>query len=212
MAGVPQPAIITCAGWGAKPPRMRPALVGRPQRAIVHHTAGHHHEIAQPRDESREEAIRYARDIQAFHMGPERGWIDTGQNFLICRNGLILEGRHGSLAAVQHGLMVVSAHCPGQNDQPGVEHEHVTGEKMTDAQAEASVHLFAWLCDRTGPKGIRATALYGHGTFYSTACPDTIPVTWLRAQVARRLNYYGRGRPSRLAGFHSATGGRLLKV
>jgi hypothetical protein len=212
MAGVPQPPIVTCAEWGAKPARSRASLAGRPQRAIIHHTDGHHAEIANPANESRAEAIRYARDIQALHMGPSRGWNDTGQNFTVCRSGLILEGRHGSLAAARVGLAIWSAHCPGQNDQPGVEHEHVPGERMTDAQARSSVWLFAWLCDRTGRNGIRPTALYGHGAFYATECPDTIPVLWLRAQVARQLMHYGRGTPSRTAGLHSATGGRLLKL
>lgn len=210
MSGVPQPPIIGCDQWGARPSRSRVVVVGRPQRALIHHTAGHHPEIANPADESRAEAIRYARDIQAFHMGPQRGWLDTGQNFLICRNGLILEGRHGSIAACARGLMVDSAHCPGQNHEPGVEHEHVVGERMTDKQAEASVHLFAWLCDRGG---FPPTSLFGHGTFYATSCPDTIPVLWLRGQVAKRLNYHGRARVNRAtARLHAASGGRFLKL
>lgn len=210
---VPQPPIFLCAAWGAKPPRSRAPLVGRPVRALVHHTAGHHREIRGPANESKEELFRYARDIQAFHMAPgglgaPHGGTDSGHNFLIGYNGVICEGRHGSFAACRRGLMVASAHCPGENDQPGVEHEHAAGERMSDAQAGASVWLYAWLCDRAG---IRPTQLYGHRAFYATECPDTIPVLWLRAQVAALLNEYGRGRPSRAARLHLATGGRFLR-
>lgn len=203
---VPEPPIITCTEWGAAHPRGPIQPAGRPVRALVHHTDGHHPEIDHPADESRAEAIRYARAIQALHQGPTRGWIDSGHNFLICRNGLILEGRHGSLYALRRGRMVVSAHCPGENEQPGVEHEHVVGEQMTDAQARSSVWLYAWMADRTG---MRPTQLFGHRAFYATSCPDTIPVLWLRAEVAHALNEYGRSRPSGFAAWlHKLRHGR----
>jgi hypothetical protein len=206
---VPEPPIITCASWGASPARGRIQLAGRPLRALVHHTDGHHREVAGPADESRAEAVRYVRDIQAFHMGPSRGWMDTGQNFTITRNGLIFEGRHGSLAALRLGRMVVSAHCPGENDQPGVEHEHVPGEALTDAQARASVWLYAWIVDRCG---MRPTQLYGHRAFYATSCPDNLPVLWLRGQVADALNHYGRGTPAGFtAWLHRVTRGKVLR-
>ena len=52
-----------------------------------------------------------------------------------------------SYPAVKKGRMVVSAHCPGQNTQPGIEHEHNGTERMTKAQFAASAQLIAWIAD-----------------------------------------------------------------
>lgn len=188
---VPAPPIITCAQWGARKPKVRPAVVGKPVRGIVHHTDGHHPEIANPANESRDEAIKYAQAIQHLHMDI-RGWNDSGHNFLVCRNGMILQGRWGSVSAIERGRMVESAHCPGQNDQPGVEYEHLPIEPITMAQEVSGIHLWAWIFDRCG---ISPTALYGHHDFYNTDCPDTLyPLirVW-RGSIASALIHYGRG-------------------
>lgn len=187
---VPAPPIITCPQWHARPARHKPHLTSRPVRALVHHTAGHHHEVSEPANESRDELLRYAHDLQNDMMD-RRGWSDSGHNFLIGRNGMIVQGRWGTVTAIQHGRMVVSAHCPGQNDQPGVEHEHADGEQLTAAQRAASVWLYAWICDRCK---IRPTELYGHRTFYATSCPTNLQVAIprLRVDVAALLNEHGR--------------------
>ena len=144
---VKQPPIITTDRWGARPAKEPPVFTSRPHEIIFHHTAGHHPEISHPKDESRQEAIAYARAIQNFHM-ESNGWNDSGHNFLACRNGLILVGRHMSLPAIRQDRMVVSAHCPGHNEQPGIEHEHEGDERMTTGQMNASVWLHAWIISR----------------------------------------------------------------
>src|SRR5881296_2348820 len=98
--GVKPPQIWTTTAWGAKPAKHGPIVTARPGGGIFHHTAGHHAEIENPKDESVGESIRYARDIQNFHMNGN-GWADSGHNFLVCRNGQILVGRHQSLTAIQ---------------------------------------------------------------------------------------------------------------
>jgi N-acetylmuramoyl-L-alanine amidase len=135
------------------------AMTGRPKRIIFHHTATHHPEIENPQNESREEAIRFARSIQAFHMGPQRNFNDSGHNFLVCMNGLILVGRHFSYTAIRAGRMVVSAHVPGNNDQPGIEHEHLHEPHITAKQLEASARLHAWIMSRCG---IPVSEVFGH--------------------------------------------------
>jgi hypothetical protein len=72
---------------------------------------------------------------------------------------------------VQKGKMVASAHCPNENDQPGVEIEHNGNEAMTPIQREAAVWLFAWIC-KCGV--IPATHIYGHRDFYATSCPGVL--------------------------------------
>jgi hypothetical protein len=168
--------IITCPEWGAVEPARGFESIewtdGPAHRFIIHHTAGHHREIALPANESRLESIFYARDIQRFHMGPERGWNDTGQNWLVCRNGLILQGRWRTVRAIQHGRMVVSAHCPGQNDQIGIEFEHKDSEPMTSAQRNSGARVMAWCADQYK----KTVVMPGrpHKDFFNTSCPANL--------------------------------------
>jgi hypothetical protein len=136
------------------------------------------------------QAILYARQLQNDMMD-NRGWNDSGHSFLVMRSGRIVQGRWGTVTAIEHGRMIESAHCPGQNDQPGIEHEHLEGELLTKEQLHSTVWLMAWIADRTG---IRSTELYGHRQFYNTACPSNLMVdlTSLRLDVARYLNVPGR--------------------
>lgn len=172
-------SIITCPAWGAVEPRDGFESIqwtdGPADRFIIHHTAGHHREISQPGNESTLEAIFYARDIQRFHMAPPphgRGWNDTGQNFLVCRNGDILQGRWRTVRAIEHGKMVVSAHCPTQNDQIGIEFEHDGSEEMTRPQRNSGARLMAWCADQYG----KTLVMEGrpHKDFLNTSCPANL--------------------------------------
>lgn len=162
--------IITCPQWGARKPKQDLELVRASREIIFHHTAGHHPEVSNPRNESREESMRYARGIQAQHMS--QGWSDTGQNFLVCKNGLILQGRWLTVSAIQAHHMVRSAHCPFHNDQIGIEHEHFGDESMPPAQRESSSLLMAWIADKYD----RHTVLpvFPHSQYYATACPANL--------------------------------------
>jgi len=177
--------IITCPQWGARKPKHGLELVSKSKRIIFHHTAGHHAEIRNPNNESVAEAKRYARDIQAFHMGPQRGWNDTGQNFLVCRNGTILQGRWLTVSAIEAKHMVRSAHCPGQNDQIGIEHEHKGTEKMTKKQIEASARLMAWIADQYDRKTV--LPVFPHSKFFATSCPANLKSDI--AKIKRRAQY-----------------------
>lgn len=188
---VPAPHIITCPQWGAVRPKRKPKLVGRPDKALVHHTDGHHPESGGA-GESREEAIAYARALQHLHMSEPRNWNDSGHNFLVTRSGLVLQGRWGTVSAIENGRMVDSAHCPGQNHNPGVEFEHLPGETLPLVQVNAGLHLYAWIFDKCA---ISPTQLFGHHDFYNTQCPDTLyPLikTW-RLALAQIITVYGRG-------------------
>jgi hypothetical protein len=164
--------IIECSEWGARKPKHGLQLVGKSKRVIFHHTAGHHHEISIPSDQSKAESMRYAREIQAYHIS--EGWNDSGHNFLVCRNGLILQGRWLTLSAIEAHHMVISAHCPGQNDQIGIEHEHLGTEKMTSKQWLASARLQAWIADQYGLKTV--LSVDPHSKYYATACPANLKV------------------------------------
>lgn len=162
--------IITCPEWDALKPKQGIETVVASKRIIFHHTAGHHSERSHPADESREESIDFAHAIQRYHMS--QGWIDSGHNFLVCRNGLILQGRWLTVSAIQTKHMVRSAHCPGQNEQIGIEHEHMGNEKMTAKQKESSARLMAWIANQYGRKLV--LPVYPHSKYYSTSCPANL--------------------------------------
>jgi hypothetical protein len=188
MAGVPQPKIIGTLEWGARPPKNPPEFGDRPERIIVHGTDGHGPSGKPPR----EQGIAYARSLQRHHMD-NKGWNDSGHHFLVMRTGIILVGRRYSLTTASSGRIVIGAHCPGQNDEWGIELEHHgADEKLTSRQITAYVKLAAWLCSRCR---IRPTEQQPHGLYYDTDCPtrsilSLIPT--LRAKVAAEINKHGR--------------------
>jgi hypothetical protein len=169
------------------PPKQTLELVGKPVRIIFHHTASHHKpEISGPGDESLAESIRYAHAIQDFHMDT-CGWNDSGHNFLVCRNGVVLQGRWLTVSALEAGHMVRSAHCaqagkPGsdQNDQIGIEHEHAGTEAMTLAQMLASAELMVWIAQKLNRRTVMPVE--PHSRYCDTACPAnlTAQITTIR--------------------------------
>ena len=167
----PPVRIYTCPEWGAVKPSGPLSPCGKAQRIILHHTAGHHAEISNPANESLQESMGYARAIQRQHM-QTNGWLDSGHNFLVCRNGIVLQGRWLTVSMIQAGKMIVSAHCPGQNEQIGIEHEHLGGEIMSEAQFEASAGLMAWIAERY--KLSAPLPVEPHSKYFATVCPANL--------------------------------------
>lgn len=179
--------IITCPQWGARKPKAGIQTVPKASRIIFHHTASHVRQLGDLKITTRDEAMQYARDIQNFHMDVN-GWLDSGHNFLVCRNGLILQGRWLTVSAIQAEHMVSSAHCPGQNDQVGIEHEHLGTEPMTEAQREASARLQAWIADKYGLP--RVLPVDPHSAHFATACPANLigDIDGIRLRAQQILN------------------------
>jgi hypothetical protein len=104
---------------------------------------------------------------------------------------VILQGRWHTVSAIEAGHMVESAHCPGQNDQIGIEHEHVVGEAMTGLQRRASARLMAWIADQYH----RSTVLpvLPHSKFFATDCPDNLvgEIPRIRAMAQQILEQEG---------------------
>lgn len=93
------------------------------------------------------------RDIQAFHQGPQRGWIDIGYAVIVGPSGTVYEGR---------GKHVVGAHCPGHNAEPSVCLMVGVGQSPTRQQLDAVKALqAAWGKPRLQP----------HANGFQTACP-----------------------------------------
>ncbi|MFZ5916576.1 MAG: N-acetylmuramoyl-L-alanine amidase [Chloroflexota bacterium] len=101
VQAVPQPTIISRAGWGADenlmtwPPEYRSV-----EKIVVHHTVS-------PNDYTEDEAASMVRAIYYYHA-VTRGWGDIGYNYLVDRFGNIYQGRYG-------GPGVVGGHVYGYN-------------------------------------------------------------------------------------------------
>jgi N-acetyl-anhydromuramyl-L-alanine amidase AmpD len=198
------PAIIDCAGWGARANSdIVPIWNQRPIRILVHHTA-----TPNVADVSQDAAVQLARAIQNFHMDA-RGWLDTGQHFTISRGGFVMEGRHRSLEVLRIGRQQVEgAHCTGQNVAAvGIENEGI----YTDVTPPAALwtrlrDLCAYICQQYA---IAPTEIYGHRDYKDTLCPgDRLygMLPQLRSEVATALGRRVEGGPTQ------QTAGPLLRL
>ena len=158
--------IHSCQDWGARPPGGPIEVVSRkPERIVIHHSTSPNLD-----DQSIGKAYEHARWIQDLHMD-QNGWVDSGHHFSNSRGGFVVEGRRGSLAALESAdRMVAGAHCPGQNDRAiGIENEGLYVDISPPlAQWDSLVAFCAHLCFRYG---IPASEIFGHRDFIVTQCP-----------------------------------------
>lgn len=172
--------------WGAVPARAGTTIRNYSSKGIIFH---HMDSLNRPLLEERgvvavAKAFSIAKGCQQDHFA--NGWIDTGQHFTVTRDGVILEGRHGSIStACSKRSIVLGAHCADIdnhvdcNDYWGIENEGTyVVAKMPDVQLESLTTLMAWLCccsdlDSSCPEAHRATGC-------STECPGD----WLFSQTS----------------------------
>jgi peptidoglycan hydrolase-like protein with peptidoglycan-binding domain len=189
------PWIIDCDGWGARPPAAPLQLSGNiTNKIIVHHTA-----YPNSTDYSRDQAVWLAQDIQRLHMDGN-GWSDTGQHFTVSRGGYVLEGRRGSLAALDGGEhQMIAAHCPGENGNAiGIENEGIyVTETPTAALLVSLTRLCVTICRQYG---LHAYDIFGHWDFRETQCPGAAfyrQFPMLRRWVAAALGSAAGKAPAR---------------
>jgi hypothetical protein len=184
-----QPPVHTRKEWRARAPKS-PAemLATKPDHIVVHHT-----QTANSEDYSLAHAFELSRQIQRFHMRG-RGWADIGEQLTISRGGHIMEGRNGSLRAIQAGRQVVGAQTLHHNQHTiGIENE---GSYLTVPPPEALwaslVEVCTWLCSVYGLDP--AQAIVGHRDYNSTRCPGDVlyaRLPQLRRETADALNASG---------------------
>ena len=175
-------AVYSCAEWGAAPAahafdRTTPKVV------VVHHMDWPNRPLITDPAKALVRACNVARSCQQQHM-VGNGWADTGQNFTVTRDGIVLEGRHGSLMAALHGQSVRAAHAADPdtgadaNDSPGIECEGTySTATMPAPQWAALLDLCAWLCHQDK---IDSTWIIGHR---DTGCRTECPGNWLESQL-----------------------------
>lgn len=177
-SGVPAPAIISRAAWGADENLkassgtdcMDAKVDGTVKAAVIHHTAGSN-------DYTAAQSASIVRGIYAYHV-TGNGWCDIGYNFLVDRYGQIFEGRFGGINLPIHG-----AHAGSWNtDTVGVSFMMNTSTvQPSDASVSAAASLLAWKLGMSyrNPQGtttlVGATrpVIFGHGEVMATDCPGT---------------------------------------
>jgi hypothetical protein len=186
------PRVYTRKEWGALKPRRAPKIVARPpDHIIVHHTASPN--VAEI---SRDHAFGLSRQIQHFHMDA-RGWDDIGEQLTISRGGIVMEGRLGTLQAIQRNDLVIGAQSLHHNAHTiGIENE---GTYMTDAVPaklwSSLVEVCTWLCTA---HALEPAAIVGHRDYNSTDCPGDVlyrRLPELRKEVARGMARNDPGTP-----------------
>jgi hypothetical protein len=80
--------VFTKADWGGKPPKGALSDLGPLRSAVVHHGGP----VGGPRW-TFASAAQTCRDWQAFHQGPQRGWLDIGYHILVDGLGRLYLGR-----------------------------------------------------------------------------------------------------------------------
>ncbi|WP_086724079.1 N-acetylmuramoyl-L-alanine amidase [Streptomyces sp. NRRL B-24085] len=190
---VPEPPIVSRAGWGADESLSPdPSEYNADVKAVfVHHTAGSN-------DYTCAESASIVRAVYAYHTAPEpngNGWNDLGYNFLVDKCGTIFEGRKGGV-----DKPVLGAHTYGWNrESTGIA---VIGEYTATGASNAALasvaRIAAWKLGQYGvdpdstvqlkagatQKNLAGTSftagsLYtfnrvsGHRDGYATECPGT---------------------------------------
>ncbi len=206
--GVPQPSIISRAGWGADESLRTSCSNGTYdttiKAAVIHHTDGSN-------DYTAAQSASIVRGIYAYHV-QANGWCDIGYNFLIDKYGQIFEGRFGGIDKPVHG-----AHAGSWNtDTMGVSFMMNTMTvQPSDASMASAVSLLAWKLagfyrdpeGSTTVAGVNLPVIFGHGDVMATACPGT----YLRARLQElrdrtRDQIAGRDKTT-LYNFWAAAGG-----
>lgn len=177
-SGVPAPAIISRAAWGADENLkassgadcMTAKIDDTVKAAVIHHTDGSN-------DYTAAQSASIVRGIYAYHV-QSNGWCDIGYNFLVDKYGQLFEGRFGGVELPIHG-----AHASLWNTNTmGVSFMMNTMTvQPSEASLTAATSVLAWklggfyrnpqvfttLVNETRP------VIFGHGDVMATDCPGT---------------------------------------
>ncbi len=177
-SGIPAPAIISRAAWGADENLkassgaecMTAKVDDTVKAAVIHHTAGSN-------DYSAADSAAIVRGIYAYHV-LSNGWCDIGYNFLVDKYGQLFEGRFGGVELPIHG-----AHATLWNtDTMGVSFMmNTVTVPPSDASLNSAISLLAWKLGSSYRNALGSTLLvgatqpviFGHGDVMSTDCPGT---------------------------------------
>lgn len=180
--------VIKRSDWKASAPTSRFEIIDSPKFIVIHHTE------TSPSSDGLKGAKSVAKGIQDFHMAPKpkgRGWSDIGYSFLNTVDGILVEGRFGSLEEAIKGNAVRGAHAgtDAGNRAPGVASEGSFQTKAMDSQQwDSLVSMCVALCQSCD---IEPSQIRGHRDYVSTDCPGQWlydQLDQLRKEVAQKLS------------------------
>jgi peptidoglycan hydrolase-like protein with peptidoglycan-binding domain len=159
---------VSRAAWGGSNPEKTPTrLVPGSQRGIAVHYEGRDSE-----GQGHDACDERVRAIQRFHMR-DRGWNDIAYSWLVCRHGVIFEGRGWGIRTAANGTNEGNAtfHAVCYLDDDAAAVQDVTPEGysgLTSVIAECR------------SKGL-GSEVKPHSYFKATACPGNELRAWVAA-------------------------------
>ncbi|MBA3298244.1 MAG: hypothetical protein H0U19_15060 [Acidobacteria bacterium] len=144
--------------WGAKTPKPRTPQNVKAVRELFVHWPGGIPATWQSVNTAAEER-QTMRNIQSFHMGPERGWSDFAYNFAIFQSGRIYRGR---------GMDWVPAAQAGHNTNTTAVVVFIGPEDRPSSAVLVALKSLRHHCERRAGHRL---AVRPHGAVTSTECP-----------------------------------------
>ena len=160
------------AEWGAKPPRSVTSLTPAVGTTVPY-------EGPRMGEFPHSSCATKVRGIQAFHMGPSRGWTDIAYTAIVCPHGYVYECRWVGVRTAANGTN------DGNSSAYAVCLLLGEGDPIPDAALAALVDVIDFL-DLHGGAG---PGVNGHRDWKATACPgdpayQLVPA--IRAAIAKR--------------------------
>jgi hypothetical protein len=159
---------VSRSEWGARSPNGR-----TPAPDMIHGVGVHWLGPGSSRSDH-SQCARQMREIQAFHMGPERGWADFAYNAAACRHGYVFEGRGPEIRNAANGGGTRNGMDANAAWASVLYLEGTDGPGLTAEGQDAINDAAEWL-------GVAGAEWLGHRDFLSTECPGDRIYGWVHS-------------------------------
>lgn len=153
------PKFVSRSAWGAKPAKSTSNNINPDKGGVAWHYEG-----PKMGTWEHDKCAGKVRQIQAFHMGSQRGWVDIAYTAVVCPHGYVFEGRGtGHRTAAQgtnDGNQRYYAVCGLMGE----------GDDLTADMIQGFKDATTWL-RKAGKAGL---SIRPHRFFHSTGCPGDL--------------------------------------
>lgn len=170
--------LVTRDDWGARSPRSATGAPGMTRGVGVHWLgpgAGR---------STHSQCASHMREVQAFHMGPSRGWADFAYNAAACSHGYVFEGRGRKVRNAANGGGTRNGLDANAAWASVLYLAGIDGPGLTPAGMDAINDAADWL-------GVADGEWLGHRDFLNTECPGNEIYRWVHSGHPR-----GSGAPT----------------
>ena len=165
----PMTRIYTRDEWGAWSPNGRSPAPGMTRGIGVHYLGDGRGPTGGLND-----SMAKMREVQAFHMGPSRGWADFAYNWAVDMHGHAFEGRGARVRNAANGGGVRHGYDANAGWSSLLYLNGTGGPDLTEAAKRA-------INDVAVHAGVAGGEWLGHRDFLSTACPGDQTYEWVHA-------------------------------